>query len=591
MRSLRLAALLLGVAANEYQAHNKVPVAVNTIGPFNNPAESYKFYTLPFCAPKEGADHEHNLGESLAGDRRTASLYDIRFKVDVQWQALCKTKLSAADVNRFVDAIKQHYLFEMFVDELPVKGFVGEVETISSVYDVDELAHHSAHSHNESHIYLFTHLDFSFSYNGPHVISCNLTTDPEQRVELIPGKAQEVEFSFGIHWHQTNVAFDDRMQQHAKSLIQDQPIEIHWLSIINSFVLVVLLTAFLAVVFMRILKKDFARYLELDEEDFDDEQDTGWKLVHGDVFRFPQYPMLLSSAVGTGCQLFVLSVAILLLALLGVFYPGNRGAVYSAGIIIFAFTSSIAGYISTSMYVQMGGEKWASSVVLTTCLFSVPFFLTFCFVNTVAIAYGSSSALPFGTILIVLLLWVLVQFPLTIIGAMRGRNPEPFTAPCKTNKAAREIPPTPWYRSSAVVLPLSGFLPFSAIYIELHYIFVSIWGHRVYTLFEILALAFILLLLVTALISMALTYFQLVSEDYHWWWRSYLSGTSTGVFMYVYAVFYFYERSEMSGILQGAFFFGYVLMISYAFSLMLGAVSFLVSSRFVRHIYGSIKVD
>jgi len=32
--------------------------------------------------------------------------------------------------------------------------------------DVDELAHTSAHSHNESHVYLFTHLDFSLAYNG-----------------------------------------------------------------------------------------------------------------------------------------------------------------------------------------------------------------------------------------------------------------------------------------------------------------------------------------------------------------------------------------------------------------------------------------
>jgi transmembrane 9 superfamily protein 1 len=48
----------------------------------------------------------------------------------------------------------------------------------------------------------------------------------------------------------------------------DQSIEIHWLSIINSSVLVVLLTVFLAIILVKILKKDFARYLELDEEDF-----------------------------------------------------------------------------------------------------------------------------------------------------------------------------------------------------------------------------------------------------------------------------------------------------------------------------------
>lgn len=33
-------------------------------------------------------------------------------------------------------------------------------------------------------------------------------------------------------------------------------------------------------------------------------EETGWKLVHGDVFRPPRFPMLLVSCVGSGIQLF-----------------------------------------------------------------------------------------------------------------------------------------------------------------------------------------------------------------------------------------------------------------------------------------------
>jgi len=43
---------------------------------------------------------------------------------------------------------------------------------------------------------------------------------------------------------------------------------------------------------------------------------------------------------------------------------------------------------------------------------------------------------------------------------------------------------------------MAGFLPFSAIYIELHYIFASLWGHKIYTLFGILYLAFVMLVIV-----------------------------------------------------------------------------------------------
>jgi transmembrane 9 superfamily protein 1 len=47
----------------------------------------------------------------------------------------------------------------------------------------------------------------------------------------------------------------------------------------------------------------------------------------------------------------------------------------------------------------------------------------------------------------------------------------------------------------------------------------------------------------------------------------------------------------MSGILQMTEFFGYTLLACYAFCLMLGAVSFFVSLRFVRYIYVNVKVD
>jgi hypothetical protein len=37
-------------------------------------------------------------------------------------------------------------------------------------------------------------------------------------------------------------------------------------------------------------------------------------------------------------------------------------------------------------------------------------------------------------------------------------------------------------------------------------------------------LVFVILVIVTACITIALTYFQLSMEDYNWWWRSYISG-------------------------------------------------------------------
>ncbi|GMY23576.1 putative phagocytic receptor 1b-like [Fagus crenata] len=151
----------------------------------------------------------------------------------------------------------------------------------------------------------------------------------------------------------------------------------------------------------------------------------------------------------------------------------------------------------------------------------VPVFLMFCFLNTLAITYNATAALPFGPIVVIVLLWTLVTSPLLVLGGIAGKNSKAeFQAPFRTTKDPREIPPMPWYRGTVPQMAMAGFLPFSAIYIELCYIFASVWGHRIYTIYNILFIVFIILLIVTAFITVALTYFQLAAEDHEWWWRS-----------------------------------------------------------------------
>lgn len=227
-------------------------------------------------------------------------------------------------------------------------------------------------------------------------------------------------------------------------------------------------------------------------------------------------------------------------------------------------------------------------------MYPVPFFLVFCCLNTIAIAYDSTAALPFGTIVLVILLWALVSLPLAVLGGLAGRSwaqRRPFEPPCRTSKIPREIPPMPWYRQAACQVFMAGFLPFSAIYIELHYIFASVWGHKLYTLYGVLAIATFMLVLVTSFITIALTYFQLAIEDHRWWWRSFFSGGSTGFFVFGYSLFYFFQRSAMYGLMQTSFFFGYMAMMSYAAFAMLGVIGFFSAFAFVSRIYKAIKCD
>lgn len=52
------------------------------------------------------------------------------------------------------------------------------------------------------------------------------------------------------------------------------------------------------------------------------------------------------------------TVFIFVLALIGVFYPYNRGALFTALVVIYALTSGIAGYTATAFYCQLEGTNW-----------------------------------------------------------------------------------------------------------------------------------------------------------------------------------------------------------------------------------------
>lgn len=252
-----------------------------------------------------------------------------------------------------------------------------------------------------------------------------------------------------------------------------------------------------------------------------DDEDYGWKLISNDVFRFPPYKSVFCSMIGVGTQFLALGFGILLMALVGLFNVHRHGSLSTAAFLLYALTSCIAGYVSAKTYRQMNGEAWVWNVNLTACIYTVPFFLTWAFINSVAWGYGSTQALPFTTVIILGLVWLTIGYPLTVIGGILGKNSsQSFDEPCRTKNICREIPLIPWYRSTMSHMIIGGFLPFSAISVELYYIFSTLWGRDQYTLYGILGVVFLILLGVTASISISLTYFQLSSEDYRWWWRS-----------------------------------------------------------------------
>ena len=66
----------------QYQDKEEVVLWMNTVGPYHNRQETYKYFSLPFCVgSKKSISHYHEtLGEALQGVELEFSGLDIKFK-------------------------------------------------------------------------------------------------------------------------------------------------------------------------------------------------------------------------------------------------------------------------------------------------------------------------------------------------------------------------------------------------------------------------------------------------------------------------------------------------------------------------------
>jgi transmembrane 9 superfamily protein 2/4 len=138
---------------------------------------------------------------------------------------------------------------------------------------------------------------------------------------------------------------------------------------------------------------------------------------------------------------------------------------------------------------------------------------------------------------------------------------------------------------------VGGVLPFGAVSTELVFLMRSIWHHQFYYLFGFLLVVVGILVLTCAEISVAMTYFQLTGEDYHWWWRSFLTSAFSGIYVFAYALVYLSTKLHIVGFVPVALYLGYMALASFSFFLLTGSIGVLAAFFFVRAIYGSIKID
>uniref|UniRef100_T1D7P4 Transmembrane 9 superfamily member n=1 Tax=Crotalus horridus TaxID=35024 RepID=T1D7P4_CROHD len=589
----------------------------------------YEYTAFDFCQAEGGKRPSENLGQVLFGERIEASPYKFTFNQKETCRHVCTKEydLNKPEYRQKLQFLKKsmllNYQHHWIVDNMPVT-WCYEVEDNQKFCNpgfpigcyVTKEGHPrgacviSSEFHDSDTFYIFNHVDIKIVY---HVVE-----NEAPRARLVAAKLEPKSFRHttmdnpdcsGLPMDLRNTITDGTIKiayTYSVSFEENKEIRwasrwdyilesmshthIQWFSIMNSLVIVLFLSGMVAMIMLRTLHKDIARYNQMDSTE-DAQEEFGWKLVHGDIFRPPRKGMLLSVFLGSGTQILIMTFVTLFFACLGFLSPANRGALMTCAVVLWVLLGTPAGYVAARFYKSFGGEKWKTNVLLTAFLCPGIVFADFFIMNLILWGEGSSAAIPFGTLVAVLALWFCISVPLTFLGAYFGFTKNAIEHPVRTNQIPRQIPEQSFYTKPLPGIVMGGILPFGCIFIQLFFILNSIWSHQMYYMFGFLFLVFIILVITCSEATILLCYFHLCAEDYHWQWRSFLTSGFTAVYFLIYAVHYFFSKLQITGTASTILYFGYTMIMVLIFFLFTGTIGFFACFWFVTKIYSVVKVD
>ncbi|XP_036380116.1 transmembrane 9 superfamily member 2-like [Megalops cyprinoides] len=588
----------------------------------------YEYDVFDFCQDAEEQRPSENLGQVLFGERIESSPYKFSFKKEQKCAKVCtksydpNNKDDMAKLEFLKKGMELNYQHHWIVDNMPVtwcydvedgQKYCNPGFPIGCYVTADgrpkDACVINAEFNKRNTFYIFNHVEIVLTYHsgasegwrGARLVGATLEPRSIKHVDEnnpscdggpmdIPADLKskiQLTYTYSISFvENNNIKWASRWDY---ILVSMPHTNIQWFSIMNSLVIVLFLSGMVAMIMLRTLHKDISRYNQVDQEEAQEE--SGWKQVHGDVFRPPRKGMLLAIFLGQGTQTFTMIFITLFLACLGFLSPANRGALMTCAVVLWVLLGTPAGYVSARMYKTFGGEKWKTNVLLTALLCPGIIFADFFLMNLILWAEGSSAAIPFGTLVAVLALWFGISVPLTFVGAYFGFKKQAIEHPVRTNQIPRQIPEQSFFTKPLPGIVMGGILPFGCIFIQLFFILNSIWSHQMYYMFGFLFLVFIILLITCSEATVLLCYFHLCAEDYHWWWRSFLTSGFTAVYLFIYAIHYFMSKLQISGIASTILYFGYTLIMVLIFFLFTGTIGFFACFLFVNKIYSVVKVD
>lgn len=562
-----------------------------------------------------------NLGEVLRGDRIFMSDYNIEMLQDSACNELCTKTLGPDEIKQAQSLIMQDYQSEWIIDNLPGAtsfvsldrstryysagfplGYFDEKTKTSYLYNhfILLIRYRRAPKNPDEYVVVaFEVYPKSVAANSPEKCPGN----KDKFAPLVLDSAAEsitVPYTYTVYFKEDeSIEWESRWNKYLSYM--DDTSHIHWLSLVNSLIIATLLATFVAIIVIRTLNRDITNYNKRADNDLEDSvivgdskdvEYSGWKLVFADVFRPPINSSLFASLIGSGMQFFVMTVTVVGFSCLGVLNPSYRGGLLSYALFLFAFSGVFSGYVAERISKNFGSERWGKIAILTALVVPGAFMLLVIILNFFVWSQSSSSALPFGTLLALMCIWAFISCPLVLSGAFLGNRVKRTPVPVEPTAIPRQIPRQPRYKGLVFSALLGGLLPFAVIFVELRFVLMSVWQKSTYYyMYGFLALVFGVLVATVMEMSIVVTYFQLSSEDYRWYWKSFIVGTGSAWWIMLYSVYYYVVHLNIDGFIASLMYFAYTFMGCVVYGLITGSIGFLASYFFVFRIYSAIKAD
>lgn len=107
----------------------------------------------------------------------------MKFKSDISSRKYCEITLEKSKLDQMVYAVEHHYWYQMYIDDLPIWGVVGEIPKT----DDDK---------KPEHLYIWTHKKFEIGYNGDRIVDVSMTSENKQK--LVEGIV--IPFTYEVIW-------------------------------------------------------------------------------------------------------------------------------------------------------------------------------------------------------------------------------------------------------------------------------------------------------------------------------------------------------------------------------------------------------